>query len=209
MPHETPPDAKLNPIQSSPEPLNPIQSKTESDVPENVQKLNTLQETPDKPKDSKPLPHPPHRRPGPGRPKGSKDRFPRQPIPPKVRTPAEDTRLGPPPTTGIGRPSEYARALARPYAPEALATLVEIMRDSAAPAPSRVAAAVHILDRGFGKPKETVEVTDETGARAALAGVSAAELKDLLRAVRAVDVTPGPAVDAQTAAGAPGSERDT
>jgi len=203
-------DAKMNPVQSSPTPLNPIQSSPASLNPIQfspglgAQKLNTPQESEEKASSSGPVPHPPHRRPGPGRPRKPNSQLrsdagkPRQPRP---KTPAEDTRLGPPPISAVGRPSEYARALARPYAPEALATLVEIMRDIAAPAPSRVAAAVHILDRGFGKPKEIVEVTDETGARAALAGVSASELKDLLRAVRAVDVTPTIATSASTTPG--------
>lgn len=49
--------------------------------------------------------------------------------------------------------------LARQAGPEAIETLVSIMRDMGAQPSARVAAATHLLDRGFGKPKQTVEAS--------------------------------------------------
>jgi len=52
-------------------------------------------------------------------------------------------------------PTEIA-SLARSSAKSALMTLAAIMRQPKAPAAARVAAAVALLDRGWGKPKQTV-----------------------------------------------------
>jgi hypothetical protein len=81
---------------------------------------------------------------------------------------------------------QSARELARPYTAEAITTLVEIMRNPAAPIPERRGAANDLLSRAWGKPKETVEITEnpENETRAALAGLSGDELRDLLRALR-------------------------
>src|ERR1700730_8574085 len=65
---------------------------------------------------------------------------------------------------GAGRPSG-AKAqvqiaeLAKSHAKEAMLTLVEIMRDNEAPAAARASAANAVLDRGYGKPAQTVDVT--------------------------------------------------
>jgi HEAT repeat protein len=58
-----------------------------------------------------------------------------------------------------GRPKVVAevRDLARQYAPEALSTLADIMRDSKSPPAARVAAASAVLDRGYGKPSQYIE----------------------------------------------------
>lgn len=49
-------------------------------------------------------------------------------------------------------------ALARPYAADALAVLHDVMHDDQAPAAARVSAADKVLDRGFGKPLQTIGV---------------------------------------------------
>ena len=49
------------------------------------------------------------------------------------------------------------RSLARVHTASAVRTLVAIMRQPKAPAAARVSAACALLDRGWGKPKETVE----------------------------------------------------
>jgi hypothetical protein len=54
--------------------------------------------------------------------------------------------------------TEAARALTH----EALDVLVAVMHDETASPAARVAAATHILDRGWGKPKEMVEATVRT-----------------------------------------------
>jgi hypothetical protein len=47
------------------------------------------------------------------------------------------------------------------YGTEAIDKLVEVMRNPEAPLNSVVAAARELLDRGFGKPVQTVEVSGE------------------------------------------------
>lgn len=50
------------------------------------------------------------------------------------------------------------KALARECAPEAIWTLKTIMLDVKAPPAARIGAATAILDRGFGKPTQAVDV---------------------------------------------------
>ncbi len=59
-----------------------------------------------------------------------------------------------------GRPKEVAevRELARQHSEQAIGTLVKIMDDTEAPAAARVAAASAILDRGHGKPGQSITV---------------------------------------------------
>lgn len=61
-----------------------------------------------------------------------------------------------------GRPKDKfgVRELARKLAPEAIKTLRAIMEDRYAPHNARVAAACHLLDRGYGRPEQhsTVDV---------------------------------------------------
>jgi hypothetical protein len=49
------------------------------------------------------------------------------------------------------------RSLARSHTTTALTVLVRVMRNTKAPVPSRIAAANTILDRGWGKPTQTIE----------------------------------------------------
>ena len=49
------------------------------------------------------------------------------------------------------------KALAKEYTSEALAKIVAIMRSDAVPANTVLTAAIHVLDRGHGKPRETVD----------------------------------------------------
>ena len=53
------------------------------------------------------------------------------------------------------------RDLAREHTEAALATLVAIMGDETAPSAARVAAAGHVLDRGYGKPAAAVDARIE------------------------------------------------
>lgn len=79
-----------------------------------------------------------------------------QAIPKKPGNPAWQ-RGGPSPNPG-GRPAIIGelRDLAREHTAEALATLVEVMKDGAAPHAARTAAATAILDRAFGRPAQEV-----------------------------------------------------
>lgn len=63
-----------------------------------------------------------------------------------------------------GRPKVPAevREAARTYTSEALATLAEIMTNPKTPPATRVSAAQAILDRGWGRPQQSVEVQAQT-----------------------------------------------
>lgn len=69
-------------------------------------------------------------------------------------------KKGGPSPNPAGRPAMLPdlREAARSYSGEALATLHKIMSDDAAPPAARVTAAKEILDRGFGKPVQAVDV---------------------------------------------------
>jgi hypothetical protein len=58
----------------------------------------------------------------------------------------------------INKATASIRDAARDYTQDALATLVEVMNDNQQPAPARVSAANAILDRGYGKPHQSVDV---------------------------------------------------
>ena len=62
-----------------------------------------------------------------------------------------------------GRPRILAdvQTAARVYSAEAIETLARIMRNPNAPAATQIAAACALLDRGFGKPLQTVESTNQ------------------------------------------------
>lgn len=64
-----------------------------------------------------------------------------------------------------GRPKQEhnLRELARERTIEALDTLAEVMGDKDAPHAARVSAACALLDRGYGKPMQTAEITGKDG----------------------------------------------
>jgi hypothetical protein len=71
---------------------------------------------------------------------------------------------------GAGRPAgqpnkatRELKELAQQYTEEAVLTLAEVMRNDEAPAVARVTAAVAILDRGHGKPRQQHEHTGADG----------------------------------------------
>ena len=51
------------------------------------------------------------------------------------------------------------REAAKALTPKALVTLERVMDDPKAPHSARVSAATHVLDRGWGRPKEIVDAT--------------------------------------------------
>jgi len=59
-----------------------------------------------------------------------------------------------------GRPKEVGevRELARQYTAKAINTLVEIMEDRKTPPAARVAASSALLDRGYGRAPQSLEV---------------------------------------------------
>jgi hypothetical protein len=60
-----------------------------------------------------------------------------------------------------GMPKGYmdVKQAAREHTADAIKVLVNIMHDSGAQPSARVAAAIHLLDRGFGKPKQEIEAS--------------------------------------------------
>lgn len=67
--------------------------------------------------------------------------------------------------------------LAQEFGEEAIKALVEIVRDGEAPHAARVAAIKEVLDRGYGKSKQGLEVT---GAEGGPVMVTRIELVDLV-----------------------------
>jgi hypothetical protein len=65
-----------------------------------------------------------------------------------------------------GRPKLFGEmtALARAKCPEAIECLYKIMNDVEAPHAARVSAADKLLDRGLGKPPQTVNLKDDKEA---------------------------------------------
>ncbi len=71
--------------------------------------------------------------------------------------------------TGRAKGTAEMLAKARAHTDLAVATLVEVARNKRAPAVARVTAAVALLDRGWGKPKQEVDATLELGPELAAA----------------------------------------
>lgn len=75
-----------------------------------------------------------------------------------------------------GRPKgrSVVQELCRNWTEEAVQALADIMRDTGEKGPARVAAAIALLDRGYGKPAQPVDWGKE------LDGLSNQDLADLL-----------------------------
>lgn len=65
-----------------------------------------------------------------------------------------------------GRPKDEMklRELARTHTVPALKTLLQIMRSKKAPAAARVNAACAVLDRGYGKPAQAIDLSNSDGS---------------------------------------------
>lgn len=93
--------------------------------------------------------------------------------------------------SGRSRESAYLAALARTRTKEAIDTLVKVMRDSRSPS-ARIRAACEILDRGWGRPPQARQVSDEQptpGERSEAAERARKILEDAVAAVLAGDDT--------------------
>ena len=101
-----------------------------------------------------------------------------------------------------GRPRELrdVTELARSHSPKAIETLVVIVNDETAPPAARIAASNAILDRGHGKPAQTLDASVRPG-EFSVADRIIARWKENLAKLNAeqpltiegekVDVTPG------------------
>jgi hypothetical protein len=92
-----------------------------------------------------------------------------------------------------GRPAIISelRKLARTHTPTELATLVEIMSNTASPPNARVSAAVALLDRGYGRPSTAVfvEMTSQVSSaeREALLGTVVAAMDEMAASTKAAE----------------------
>jgi hypothetical protein len=96
-----------------------------------------------------------------------------------------------PQAIAAGRVLADVKALARECAPEAISTLKTIMHVEEAPPAARIGAASTLLDRGYGKPHQTVDLTSTIGAFD-LSRLSDADL-DQFEAL--ISLIAGPAID--------------
>jgi hypothetical protein len=81
------------------------------------------------------------------------------------------------------------KALARECAPEAIETLKAIMMDAKTPPAARISAAQTLLDRGYGRPTQAVDVSGEV--RFDFSRLSDDELDEYKRLLQMV-LLPGP-----------------
>lgn len=89
--------------------------------------------------------------------------------------------------------SALADTLARAYAPEAIRTLVNVMRDASAKPSERTRAAESLLDRGYGRPTSTTVVLPAKRAAAdRLAQLPDSALLAVVQAARARGEGRGP-----------------
>jgi hypothetical protein len=58
----------------------------------------------------------------------------------------------------MAKTSADIRSLARSHTATAVRTLAGIMKERRAPAAARVSAAIAVLDRGWGKPQQAIEM---------------------------------------------------
>lgn len=86
------------------------------------------------------------------------------------------------------------RDAAQAFTNDALETLASIMRNEKEPAAARVAAANAILDRGHGKPKQSVEASGPGGEPIKTESVTRLDVSDLtteqLRALASINLGP-------------------
>jgi hypothetical protein len=76
------------------------------------------------------------------------------------------------------------RALARECAPEAISTLKTMMLDTKTPPAARLGAATALLDRGYGKPGQSVDVAVTTYDYSQLTDEQLDELEHLMRMIK-------------------------
>ena len=92
-----------------------------------------------------------------------------------------------------GRPAVMGnlREAAREYSQEALETLASVMRDPEAPPAARVASARELLDRGFGRAVQAVDVNTKVdlGQTAAAVLLELSAKANAHEQIKIIDVT--------------------
>lgn len=74
---------------------------------------------------------------------------------PKIRPPGADRGR---PKGSLNKATRAIKEIAEPFGEAAVGVLAAIMTDPLAPHPARVAAATALLDRGFGRPSQSLAV---------------------------------------------------
>ena len=94
-----------------------------------------------------------------------------------------------------GRPAiiRDLREAAQGYSVEALETLASVMRDQASPPAAKVAAARELLDRGFGKAVQAVDVNSKVDMGATAAQVLM-DLANRAKTAKAVELVRAEAI---------------
>jgi hypothetical protein len=92
-----------------------------------------------------------------------------------------------------GRPKAQGdiRELARQHTPKAIGTLVKVMNDENAPPTARVAASTALLDRGWGRPAQTIRATLEEDRQIQIDHSLAGRASDLFNKMRGIENTRG------------------
>jgi hypothetical protein len=95
-----------------------------------------------------------------------------------------------------GRPRELRDVieLARSHSADAIATLAKIMRNEQAPPAARLGAAAALLDRGYGKPCQSVDLTFQPPALEKLSDEQLEQFEQLLMIAKpdGVEALPAP-----------------
>ncbi|MDG9784653.1 hypothetical protein [Metapseudomonas otitidis] len=91
---------------------------------------------------------------------------------------------------GAGRPkgrlnkaTADVKALAQEFGPAAMQALVSILKDKKSPPAARVAAAKEVLDRAYGKAKQSLEVGGTDGGPLLVGSISEEQLERLAKKV--------------------------
>lgn len=93
-----------------------------------------------------------------------------------------------------GRPKGEGdiRELARQHTPQAIRRLVKVMNDDNATASAQVAASTALLDRGWGRPAQTINATVDAGQYQQQVEASLADsAMELLKSMRGTENTRG------------------
>lgn len=85
----------------------------------------------------------------------------------------------------VGLSHEEYNAACRSHGPRALEVIAEIMNNADAPPQIRLAAAGTLLDRGYGRPHQAVELTGPRGGPILLETMGVVERQQMLLGVRA------------------------
>lgn len=99
---------------------------------------------------------------------------------------------------GVSNATREAIRLAKETSPRAMAALIAIMDDPAEDTRARIVAAVHVLDRALGRPKDKPPDAETKAARFDFSRLTSDQLRVLHEALLAGMVEPDESGDAYT-----------